>query len=123
MRQIKFRAWDTEKKEMAEVTHIGFLDNEITLMDSECRVWTTVQYYIAIPMQYTGLHDKNDREIYEGDIFILSDPKHKHIVEWSDNGFMGKQNGTLGSYIGLSYWNDDIEVIGNVYENPELLQF
>lgn len=67
--------------------------------------------------QYTGLHDKNGTEIYEGDIFVMNDPNLKHTVEWHDTGFMGKQNGTIGSYVGLCSWLDRIQIIGNIHKN------
>ena len=121
-REIKFRAWDTEKKEMAIVNYMRFDDSEIGLMDSECRTWTTIRDYIAIPMQYTGLHDKNGKEIYEGDIFNMGDKNIRYSVVWHDNGFMGRQFHCLGSYCGLTYFNSCIEVMGNVHEHIELLE-
>lgn len=67
--------------------------------------------------QCTGINDKNGAEIYEGDIFIMNDPQLKYTVEWHDTGFMGKQHGTYGSYVGLSHWREKIVVIGNVHDN------
>lgn len=72
--------------------------------------------------QYTGLHDKNGNEIYEGDIFHIGDQNLLHEVLWHDTGLIGKQIGCYGSYIGLEHWADSIEVIGNVHDNPELLK-
>jgi len=72
--------------------------------------------------QFTGLHDKNGKEIYEGDIFHIGDPNLMHEVVWHDTGFIGKQIGCYGSYIGLEHWADRIEVIGNIHDNPELLK-
>lgn len=71
--------------------------------------------------QYTGLKDKNGKEIYEGDIFHCGDTNILYIVVWNDNGFQGKQVKS-SSYCGLEYWKNKIEVIGNIYENPELLE-
>ncbi|MNJ55453.1 YopX protein [compost metagenome] len=70
--------------------------------------------------QYTGLKDKNGKEIYEGDVYHQGDPRITYTVVWQDSGLMGKQNGSC-SYAGLSHWRDRIEVIGNRWDNPELL--
>ena len=72
-------------------------------------------------MQYTGLKDKNNKEIYEGDIFHIGSKKILYVVEWIDCGLKGKQIRN-GSWIGLDFWKDDIEVIGNIYENSELIK-
>ena len=77
-------------------------------------------------MQYTGLHDKNRKEIYEGDIVITPDcldVMDDWIVTYSDEccAFMlqSPQNDTY--FESLSDYLDDIKIIGNIYENPELL--
>jgi len=70
--------------------------------------------------QFTGLTDKNGKEIYEGDIFNLGDKNILYIVEYFDCGLSGRQNGNR-SRVGLAHWNDRIEVVGNIHDNPELL--
>jgi uncharacterized phage protein (TIGR01671 family) len=71
--------------------------------------------------QFTGLLDKNGKEIYEGDIITNGDRNIKYIVEWYDCGLRARQYNN-DSYIGLAYWQDRLEVIGNIYENKELLE-
>ncbi len=69
--------------------------------------------------QYTGLKDKNDKEIYEGDIlkgWLLDYDTSSSVVEWSDSGWSPNIEGECEVY-----W-DDCEIIGNIYENPELVK-
>lgn len=66
--------------------------------------------------QFTGLEDKNGKDIYEGDEFHLGDPKITYTVVWHDTGLMGKQNGS-SSFVGLNHWKDRIEIVGNIYES------
>lgn len=69
--------------------------------------------------QFTGLHDKNNNPIYEGDIFNMGDENIKYVVEWFDCGLRGRQLSNRSS-VGITHWQDKIEIVGNIYESPLL---
>ena len=131
-REIKFRVWSTkEKKWMFGYEHEnlgGFtLFGEVVLM-GEIASYSLERYFTDfVVMQYTGMTDKNGKKIYEGDILqgvsanIFSDGNIKNYeVMWGVDSWHIK--GTLfGIQELFNYCNNNVTVIGNIFENPELI--
>jgi hypothetical protein len=109
MREIKFRAWDS----LADVWIENIASQELWFIERP-------PTYIDI-MQYSGLRDKQGVEIYEGDI-LESGNLHYKLV-WED-GKACELHNKKDKYAPRFTFNylDEIEVIGNIYENPELLE-
>lgn len=124
MRDIKFRVWDKKQRSMRTVRQIDFSTGNIQV-DHEDMDGT--YYYIPLKnslMQFTGLLDKNGKEIYEGD--IIKGIGEGFTVIFQDGCFVGKYKNEK-SWIDLRIFNIDKElsiwkILGNVYENPELLE-
>jgi hypothetical protein len=125
MREIKFRAWDGKK--MHKVGGIVFDGERIVEIDSESGDEFTEGMIAWNVMQYTGLKDKNGREIYEGDIDLCTGAdgtKWVGEIKWNDESANFELiNPTLGFQRAFGKSGDAHEVIGNIYENdPELLK-
>lgn len=140
MREIKFRAWDSYENKMLERTDRLRLDfktgevlEDVGQYEEDYLPWD------GVLMQYTGLKDKNDKEIYEGDIVsykFLSgfDCDHEDFRSSEDvSEFIGAVELVAGEYLPREYYREvddgfysyryfDLEVIGNIYENQELLK-
>ncbi len=119
MREIKFRAWQKHHRKMLPVKIIDFNRNTITVDYGEKTIprFNTFDMKNFELMQYTGLKDKNGTEIYEGDIIFR--PNEVGRIEFSEDGsFLIRFPHHLAR---LNATWEPIEVIGNIYDNPELL--
>ena len=135
MRVVKFRAWDKEIEKIYPVLKIDFVEEWVSMYSKIAgRHYNWLNNLVL--MQYTGLEDKNGVEIYEGDILELrANPFNKKRdlfqVVFKDGGFRDEWNNYIGQYLppdirnrqgGRVRLNEACEVVGNIYENPELLQ-
>lgn len=113
-RKIKFRAWDKGKREMREVRDSHWDANGGLEVEYSCQPMDEACHGSDTLMQYTGMKDKNEKEIYEGD--ILQAPINA-MVEGTQTL---KVDWALGFWKGHMVYKES-EIIGNIYENPELL--
>ena len=133
-RPIKFRAWDKANKEMVMVR----------CLEWDAMMKPALSSYIDGPlMQFTGLHDKNGKEIWEGDVvqqvlgssffdsnsnrWIPDNEENKGEVVYKCDGFWVNDIRLGDDRVQLASGEADeerldLEVLGNIYENPELLK-
>lgn len=131
MREIKFRAWLKNEKKMIDVKAIDWDENGnvFSVNYPEGKSYSGYDKDEIELLQYTGLKDKNGVEIYEGNIIQFQpepeeSPYHnKYVVDFfqEDCSFtlFEKGKAKLGLF---EYERNEIIVIGNIYENPELLE-
>ena len=117
-REIKFRAWDIAENEYIDAESLAF-DEYLPLVDLLKAPFFEFE-------QFTGLHDKNGTEIFEGDIVkgYVHEPDKKFFVVFNATkyscAFVATDNDDCNPYVNL--WYDGFEIVGNIHENPELIK-
>ena len=122
MREIKFRCWDRFKQRWS---NYKINDGTVYFMDKNTGVWYgsyNKRYKDFNLMQYTGLKDKNNKEIYEGDIVKFLNGIFEVIWCNEKASFMLKNKEYKEFLNFICENNNGMEIVGNIYENSELLK-
>ncbi|BBM49752.1 YopX family protein [Leptotrichia wadei] len=124
MRKIKFRAWDKENEKMMKVSSLHLENKEISVKENG----TFHLFRMQDLMQYTGVKDKNGKEIYEGDIVLIkldeTSTWYKTVVKFKKGAFIASLI-DREDYIYIfnrGFDSNDFEIIGNIYKNKNLLE-
>lgn len=134
MRKFEFRAYDKEKKLMIYTDDQSWCDKYNMLVGDSLRdkVFSVGLFYETLS-QFTGLNDENGKGIYEGDIIQKNcfDGKNEYeflgVVVYDHSGFCLEKTKNL-EMLSFGHYNKELnrfvkeEIIGNIYENPELLE-
>lgn len=118
MREILFRGKRLDNGEWVTSNTFYQCNGEIKLWDEPNRDG----YVSVLPEtvgQYTGLTDKNGKKIFEGDIMQLCSACYPCLVYWDGRSWAWKQNGKRRE---IDLTREKMEVIGNIHDNPELLE-
>lgn len=120
----KFRVWDKANKEMLKVDALDFFLEEIRIINDDGSAFS-MKFKDVILMQSTGLKDKNGVEVFEGDIVMVSEDFLNIIDYRVDDGCWRLRpidKKWACSYFSNYYDKSGWEILGNIYEDKELLK-
>ena len=118
MRELKFRVWNEDKNKFMPSGFIGISDGKFIDLKNGSVHFDSDDKIVE---QFTGLRDKNGKEIFEGDITRDSDEDIAKVV-W-DNDHAAEFNFILSNgFDNIGFDGDDVEIIGNIHENGDLLK-
>lgn len=122
-REIKFRVWDIKNKEMLKVQELDFeptfYGGRIAIRPDQYNDYFDTEDMIL--MQYTGVNDRFGNEIYESDIVYVRSEDENAIIEWDEQTarFIIHFDGWIADFD--NYYGKELEIMGDIYNNPELL--
>ena len=123
---LKFRAWDSAKKEMFKDTFAITESGQIVVVEQE-DVMSPPDYVFVdhlVIMQSTGLKDKNGKEIFEGDIVLVLDSPYTVFYDTEKGSYRLKPHDDRWNVDYMSNFSHggNFEIIGNIYENKDILE-
>jgi uncharacterized phage protein (TIGR01671 family) len=127
MREIKFRAWSYKESKFYTRVLVGNVENDdpcSSVWDDEKKEWLEFDKFCGVIQQYTGLKDKNGKEIYEGDKVKFGYTENRdffgEVVYFEDRATFGVKTKNAGEdFDDLVDYMHFFEVIGNIFENQE----
>lgn len=125
-RDIKFRAWVKDRKAIFEVVLINYVTKNVTYLFERVGHLLNIRHEkfndIEL-MQYSGLTDMMEKEIYEGDILFESFGERYYKVVFKNGSFRAEFEGDFEehSFDLIDVVAQGCKIVGNIYENPELL--